>query len=82
MHTVQTNVRVPPDDKPIIRAIAVRLRNDMHFRERLQALLTEDPSPALEARIARLEAQVQRILAGPDDGSCDAPNGEAEGGRA
>jgi len=64
MNTVQTNVRVPPSDKPVVRAIAARLRTDPRFRERLKAVLDEDPSPALEARIEWLEEQVRRLLAG------------------
>ncbi len=63
MNTVQTNVRVPPDDKPVLRAIALRLRTDPRFGERLRLLLSEEPSPALEERIARLEEQMQRLLA-------------------
>jgi hypothetical protein len=63
MKTVQTNVRVPPDDKPVIRAIAARLRTDVRFGERLRELLSEDQSPALEERIARLEEQMRRLLA-------------------
>ena len=64
MNTVQTNVRVPPSDKPVVRAIAARLRADPRFRDRLKAVLDEDPSPALEARIEWLEEQVRRLLAG------------------
>ena len=67
MNTVQTNVRVPPGDKPVVRAIAARLRNDPRFRDRLKAVLDEDPSPALEARIEWLEEQVRRLLAASDD---------------
>jgi len=64
MNTVQTNVRVPPGDKPVVRAIAARLRTDPRFRDRLKAVLDEDPSPALEARIEWLEEQVRRLLSG------------------
>ncbi len=62
MSTVQTNVRVPTGDKPIMRAIAARLRADARFHDRLQALLAEEPSPALEARVARLEEQVRSLI--------------------
>ncbi|HUZ72301.1 MAG TPA: hypothetical protein VMU87_04895 [Stellaceae bacterium] len=65
MNTVQTNVRVPPDDKPVMRAIALRLRTDPRFADRLKQLLAEEASPALEERIARLEEQMQRLLASP-----------------
>jgi len=68
MNTVQTNVRVPPGDKPVIRSIAVRLRTDPHFGERLRLLLAEEPSPALEERIARLEEQMRRLLSGQAHG--------------
>jgi hypothetical protein len=89
MNTVQTNVRVPPDDKPVMRAIAARLRADTRFHERLKALLAEEASPALEARITRLEEQVRGLLGdagegrgsrGPDP-SCGTPaTGNAEAG--
>ena len=46
MNTVQTNVRVPPGDKPLLRAIAARLRIEPRFRERLPSLIEEDPTPA------------------------------------
>jgi hypothetical protein len=69
MNTVQTNVRVPPSDKPVVRAIAARLRTDPRFRDRLKAVLDEDPSPALEARIEWLEEQVRRLLAGGSAGA-------------
>jgi hypothetical protein len=62
MNTVQTNVRVPPSDKPLLRAIAARLRIEPRFRERLSALIDEDPTPALQQRIARLEEQVDWLL--------------------
>jgi hypothetical protein len=62
MNTVQTNVRVLPGDKPLVRAIASRLRIEPRFRERLTALLDEDPGPALQARIEKLEEQVGCLL--------------------
>ena len=62
MNTVQTNVRVPPSDKPLLRAIAARLRIEPRFRERLSALIEEDPTPALQQRIERLEEQVEWLL--------------------
>jgi hypothetical protein len=62
MNTVQTNVRVQPDDKPLVRAIAARLRIEPRFRDRLSSLLEEDPTPALQARIEKLEEQVGFLL--------------------
>ncbi len=62
MNTVQTNVRVPPGDKPLLRAVAARLRIEPRFRERLKALIEEDPTPALQQRIERLEEQVEWLL--------------------
>jgi hypothetical protein len=62
MTTVQTNVRVNPSDKPLVRAIAARLRLEPRFRERLRALIDEDPTPALAARLDRVEALVDRLL--------------------
>ncbi len=62
MKTVQTNVRVPPGDKPLVRTIAARLRIEPRFRDRLAALIEEDPAPALQQRIARLEEQVDYLL--------------------
>jgi hypothetical protein len=73
MNTVQTNVRVPPGDKPVVRAIAARLRADPRFRDRLKAVLDEDPSPALEARIEWLEEQVRRLLAGKGESGSEPP---------
>jgi hypothetical protein len=62
MITVQTNVRVLPGDKPLVRAIAARLRLEPRFRDRLKALLDEDPTPALQERIEKLEEQVGFLL--------------------
>jgi ATP phosphoribosyltransferase regulatory subunit HisZ len=62
MNTVQTNVRVPLGDKPLVRAVAARLRIEPRFRERLKALIEEDPTPALQQRIERLEEQVEWLL--------------------
>lgn len=62
MSTIQTNVRVQPDDKPLVRAIAARLRLEPRFRERLRALLEDDPTPALKERIERLEEMVERLI--------------------
>ena len=64
MNTVQTNVRVLPGDKPLVRAIAARLRLEPRFRDRLNALLEEDPTPALQERIEKLEEQVGWLLSG------------------
>ncbi|HXQ52891.1 MAG TPA: hypothetical protein VN802_17500 [Stellaceae bacterium] len=66
MNTVQTNVRVQPGDKPLVRAIAARLRIEPRFRDRLQALLEEDPAPALQERIEQLEEKVDWLLAAAD----------------
>jgi hypothetical protein len=66
MNTVQTNVRVPPGDKPLVRTVAARLRIEPRFRDRLQALIEEDPTPALQQRVERLEEQVERLLSGTD----------------
>ncbi len=63
MPTVQTKLRVKPGDKPLVRAIAARLRIEPRFRDRLKALIDEDPSPAIEARLERVEALVDRLLA-------------------
>jgi hypothetical protein len=65
MNTVQTNVRVLPGDKPLVRAVAARLRIEPRFRDRLTALLEEDPGPALQARIEKLEEQVGWLLSEP-----------------
>jgi hypothetical protein len=66
MNTVQTNVRVPPGDKPLVRAVAARLRLEPRFRDRLKALIEEDPTPALQQRIERLEEQVELLLSATD----------------
>ena len=62
MNTVQTNVRVLPGDKPLVRALAARLRIEPRFRDRLRSLLEEDPMPALQERIEKLEEQVGSLL--------------------
>ena len=62
MNTVQTNVRVLPGDKPLVRAVAARLRIEPRFRDRLTALLEEDPGPALQLRVEKLEEQVGWLL--------------------
>jgi len=62
MNTVQTNVRVLPGDKPLIRAIAARLRIEPRFRDRLKSLIEEDPTPALQERLDRLEEQVGWLM--------------------
>jgi hypothetical protein len=66
MNTVQTNVRVLPGDKPLVRAIAARLRLEPRFRDRLKSLLDEDPTPALQERLDRLEAQVGWLMSTAD----------------
>ena len=62
--TVQTNVRVAPEDPPLIVAVAARLRADSSFRERLAALLADEVAPALAARLTKLEEQVAWLLSG------------------
>jgi hypothetical protein len=63
METVQTNIRLIPGDKLLVRAIAVRLRLEPRFREQLKALLEEDPMPALKERVDKLEEQVGWLMA-------------------
>lgn len=62
MKTIQTNVRVPPDDQPLLRTIAMRLRLEPRFRDRLKWLVEEDPSPASQERIVKLEEEVGWLL--------------------
>jgi hypothetical protein len=62
MNTVQTNVRVLPGDKPLVRAIAARLRIEPRFRDRLKSLIEEDPTPALQERIEQLEEKVGWLM--------------------
>jgi len=62
--TVQTNVRVGPEDQALIVAAAARLRADASFRDRLAALLADEVGPALAARLAKLEEQVAWLLSG------------------
>jgi hypothetical protein len=64
METVQTNVRVAEDDRPLIVQVAQRLRGDPEFRARLAALLEDQPNPLLEERIRTLEQQVSWLLSG------------------
>jgi hypothetical protein len=63
METVQTNIRLIPGDKLLVRAIAVRLRLEPRFRDQLKALLEEDPMPALKERVDKLEEQVGWLMA-------------------
>jgi hypothetical protein len=64
VNTVQTNVRVDPSDKPLIIAVAARLRTDLAFRQRLMLLLANQRDPAVEERIKTLEQQVSWLLSG------------------
>ena len=64
MDTVQTNVRVAADDKPLIIALAARLRADPSLREKLTALLNDHLTPELDERIKKLEQQVSWLLSG------------------
>jgi hypothetical protein len=61
---IQTNVRVGEADKPLILAIAARLRSDPDFREQLAALLDNRPPDLVEERIKKLEQQVGWLLSG------------------
>ena len=62
--TVQTNVRVSEDDKPLIVSAAQRLRGEPGFRERLKALLADEREVVLTDRIKKLEQQVSWLLSG------------------
>jgi hypothetical protein len=64
MQTVQTNVRVAETDKPVIVAIAARLRADPEFRDRLVGLLNDEASPAMVERLKKLEQQVSWLQSG------------------
>lgn len=69
MDTVQTNVRVAAGDKPLIVAVAARLRRDPGFRDRLRALLADQATVTAEERIKRLEQQVSGLLSGANAAS-------------
>lgn len=62
MDTVQTNVRVAAEDKPLIVAVAARLRRDPAFRAQLRALLADQATATTEDRIKKLEQQVSGLL--------------------
>jgi hypothetical protein len=64
LKTVQTNVRVAPEDKPLILGIAQRLRAEPGFREKLVALLEDRSGPAVSERIEKLEEQVAWLKSG------------------
>jgi len=64
METVQTNVRVAESDRPLIVQVALKLRSDPAFRDRLAALLEDQPSVLLDERIKTLEQQVSWLLSG------------------
>jgi hypothetical protein len=64
MANIQTNVRVAEGDKPVIIAIAARLRVDPGFRDKIAALLEEQLGPAHDERIKKLEQQVSWLLSG------------------
>jgi hypothetical protein len=84
MNTVQTNVRVMPGDKPLVRALAARLKLEPRFRDRLLSLLAEDPAPALQERIEKLEEKVGWLLAAAGHASLPpqaAVNGDSATGR-
>jgi hypothetical protein len=62
--TIQTNVRVNEDDKPLIVALARRLRSEPGFRDRVAALLADGQDVLLAERIKKLEQQVSWLLSG------------------
>lgn len=64
MDRIQTNVRVGEGDKPLIIAVAARLRADPDFHARLVALLEDRPPDLVEERIRKLEQQVNWLISG------------------
>lgn len=64
MSTVQANVRVAADDKPLIAMVAARLRSDAGFRDKLAAILENRAGPELVDRVKKLEEQVSWLLSG------------------
>ncbi len=64
MDTVQTNVRVAESDRQLIVQVAHKLRSDAEFRERLVALLADQPGFLMDERIKKLEQQVSWLLSG------------------
>jgi len=81
MDTVQTNVRVAESDRQLIVQVAQKLRSDADFRERLAALLADQPGVFLDERIKKLEQQVSWLLSGaivvPRSGNRAAPPASA-----
>jgi len=66
MRNEQVNVRVqaePLDDRPLIRQVAAKLRNDPDFRARLGALLGDNASASsdLVDRVSKLEQAVSDL---------------------
>jgi len=64
LKTIQTNVRVAPEDKEVILGIAARLRSEPGFREKLVALLNDRAGPAVTERLDKLEEQVAWLQSG------------------
>ena len=64
MKTIQTNVRVAPEDQVVIRDIAARLRSDAGFREKLVGLLNDRAGPGVAQRLHQLEEQVAWLQSG------------------
>jgi hypothetical protein len=64
LKTIQTNVRVPPEDKAVIAGIAARLRSEPGFREKLVALLDDRTGPGVNQRLEKLEEQMARLESG------------------
>jgi hypothetical protein len=64
LKSIQTNVRVAPEDKPLILDVASRLRSEPGFRDRLVALLQGNAGPAVSQRIEKLEEQVAWLKSG------------------
>jgi hypothetical protein len=62
MKNVQTNVRVLPGDQPLLRTVAMRLRMEPHFRNRLKGLVEDYPTPVSEERVEKLEEEVGWLL--------------------
>jgi hypothetical protein len=64
LKTIQTNVRVAPEDRAVIVTVAARLRSEPGFRERLVALLNDRTGPAVAQRLDKLEEQVAWLQSG------------------
>ncbi|MBJ3777875.1 hypothetical protein [Acuticoccus mangrovi] len=76
MVLVQANARVPEEARPVLLAVAARLRDEPDFLARLNALLEDDAAATRWAdRFEALEQRIQALEAERGPGGANNPHG-------